>query len=141
MNKLNWKYDKQYKQWWIRESIAYANDGFVIEKKNGTYDLTNDSGFHCIGGFKLLRSAKQVAHLLKFGQMNSAIQTLEKELNFLLQNKMYIPIKQKAETSLGYLIRNRSHFEKVLGKLEVGVAVEKLKKENKKQRDTYREFR
>lgn len=66
MNKLKWRYDKKYNQWWVDETVPFSNDGFTIEKDDMGYYL-REHPFKGIGRFKLLRAAKKVAHLLRFG--------------------------------------------------------------------------
>lgn len=64
---MNWKYDKNFKQWW--------NDDWLIQKnhlgKYGLYFDPNDEDYfnsrRRIGDFKKLSSAKQVAELIEEG--------------------------------------------------------------------------
>ncbi len=63
--KLRWKYDKKCKQWYINESVAWANDGMYINKENDKYELCPRAGIHF--AFKKLSSAMSVAQLIKNG--------------------------------------------------------------------------
>lgn len=63
MEKLKWKYDKKYKQWWVNESIPYANNGMTITKGETLYILQFDH-INASLTFKNISSAKKVAQLI-----------------------------------------------------------------------------
>jgi len=63
VEKLKWKYDKKFKQWWVNIG---TDDGFVIHKEGGLYALVRDS-FYVAGRFTYLKNAKTVAQLLYNG--------------------------------------------------------------------------
>ena len=63
MEKLKWKYDKRFKQWWV--NLDYENQ-FHIEKEIGQYVLYRNSIIR-IGRFACLKNAKTVAQLLYNG--------------------------------------------------------------------------
>jgi hypothetical protein len=66
--KLKWKVDRKNKQWYIIETVPYANDGFTITKtSDGLYRLVRDYSITTMIIFKKLSSAKKVAELIKFG--------------------------------------------------------------------------
>jgi hypothetical protein len=66
MRKLNWKYDKKFKIWWVGESTPYANDGISIKKDEFGYRLKMDIMLSS-PSFKKLSSAKKVAELITNG--------------------------------------------------------------------------
>lgn len=67
MAKLKWKYDKKFKQWWIGESVPYANDGAQIGKeKDGRFLLRMDYP-HATLRFGKLKDAKDCAQLIHNG--------------------------------------------------------------------------
>lgn len=67
MKKLKWKYDKKFKQWWVGESVPYANDGAQITKeKDGRFLLRMDNP-HATLRFKKLSTAKKIAQLIHNG--------------------------------------------------------------------------
>ena len=63
MKKLKWKYSPKDKQWYINESVAYANDGIRITKRDKEFKLCFDCHISTFR-FKKLSSAKEVAQLI-----------------------------------------------------------------------------
>lgn len=65
--KIKWNYDKKHKEWYVIETVPYANDTYTISKTTeGQYILVK-SYFQHIGHFKKLGNAKKVVELLKHG--------------------------------------------------------------------------
>lgn len=65
--KLKWKYDKNSKQWWIGESIPWANDCMFITKEMDEYLLETGMPTKIKIRLKKLASAKIIAQLIKNG--------------------------------------------------------------------------
>lgn len=63
---MKWNYDNKNKEWYLIETVPYANDDLSIKKDSSTYKLT-ENHFKTIGRFKKLTNAKLVAKLLRNG--------------------------------------------------------------------------
>lgn len=62
---FEWNYDVRGKEWYVGETVAWANDGFSIRKDGKKYQLDRNHSF--VGMFKKLSNAKTVAYLLRHG--------------------------------------------------------------------------
>ena len=66
MQNIKWHYDVKWKNWWVGESVPYANDDISITKDGKSYMLVCGMS-KVVGHFKKLSSAKIVAQLLRHG--------------------------------------------------------------------------